>query len=61
MVLTVESIEKNDSGNITNIIVKQEPVSETNKPKAFIHWVSQPTLTSIRLYERLYVYIISII
>ncbi|KAF7391735.1 hypothetical protein HZH68_011278 [Vespula germanica] len=54
VVLTVESIEKNDSGNITNIIVKQEPVSETNKPKAFIHWVSQPTLTSIRLYERLF-------
>ncbi|XP_047359748.1 probable glutamine--tRNA ligase [Vespa velutina] len=54
VVLTIESVEKNDSGNITNIIVKQEPVSETNKPKAFIHWVSQPTLTSIRLYERLF-------
>ncbi|XP_046827677.1 probable glutamine--tRNA ligase [Vespa crabro] len=54
VVLTIESVEKNDSGNITNIIVKQKPVSETNKPKAFIHWVSQPTLTSIRLYERLF-------
>ncbi|XP_014606165.1 PREDICTED: probable glutamine--tRNA ligase [Polistes canadensis] len=54
VVLTIESIEKSDNGNITNLIVKQEPVSESNKPKAFIHWVSQPTLASIRLYERLF-------
>ncbi|XP_015184756.1 PREDICTED: probable glutamine--tRNA ligase [Polistes dominula] len=54
VVLTIESVEKNDNGNITNLIVKQEPVSESNKPKAFIHWVSQPTLASIRLYEPLF-------
>lgn len=54
VVLTVESIEKNDNGTIVNIIVKQEPVSEQNKPKAFIHWVSEPMLASIRLYERLF-------
>lgn len=40
-------------GNIVNLIVTQEPISETNKPKAFIHWVSNPILASIRLYERL--------
>ncbi|XP_043501637.1 probable glutamine--tRNA ligase [Polistes fuscatus] len=54
VVLTIESVEKSDNGNITNLIVKQEAVSESNKPKAFIHWVSQPTLASIRLYERLF-------
>jgi len=53
VVLTFESIEKDASDNITNIIVTQKPVSEKNKPKAFIHWVSHPILASIRLYERL--------
>jgi glutaminyl-tRNA synthetase len=53
VILTFESIEKDISNNITNIIVTQEPVSEKNKPKAFIHWVSHPILASVRLYERL--------
>lgn len=53
VVVTFQSIEKDASGNITNITVKQELVSESNKPKAFIHWVSNPTLASVRLYERL--------
>ncbi|EFN78066.1 probable glutamine--tRNA ligase [Harpegnathos saltator] len=54
VVLTFQSIEKDASGNITNVTVKQEPVSESNKPKAFIHWVSHPALASVRLYERLF-------
>ncbi|XP_076646067.1 glutaminyl-tRNA synthetase [Halictus rubicundus] len=54
VVLTVQEIERDSSGNIINIIVKQEPASENNKPKAFIHWVSNPVLASIRLYERLF-------
>lgn len=54
VVLTVKEIERDSSGDIVNIIVKQEPISETNKPKAFIHWVSNPVLASIRLYERLF-------
>ncbi|XP_018342396.1 PREDICTED: probable glutamine--tRNA ligase [Trachymyrmex septentrionalis] len=53
-IVTFESIEKDASGNITNIIVRQDPVSEKNKPKAFIHWVSYPVLASVRLYERLF-------
>ncbi|XP_012263515.2 probable glutamine--tRNA ligase [Athalia rosae] len=54
VVITLKSIEKDASGNIINLIVKQEPVSETNKPKAFIHWVSKPSLASVRLYEPLF-------
>ncbi|XP_015434585.1 PREDICTED: probable glutamine--tRNA ligase [Dufourea novaeangliae] len=54
VVLTVKEIEKDSSGKIMNIIVKQEPASESNKPKAFIHWVSNPVLASVRLYERLF-------
>ena len=53
VVLTLKSIEKDATGKITNLIVKQDPVSDKNKPKAFIHWVSHPTLASVRLYERL--------
>ncbi|XP_018403540.1 PREDICTED: probable glutamine--tRNA ligase [Cyphomyrmex costatus] len=53
-VVTFECFEKDASGNITNIIVRQDPVSEKNKPKAFIHWVSHPVLASIRLYEYLF-------
>ncbi|XP_029673330.1 probable glutamine--tRNA ligase [Formica exsecta] len=54
MVVTFENIEKDASGNIINITVRQDPVSENNKPKAFIHWVSNPVLASVRLYERLF-------
>lgn len=53
IVVTFENIEKDASGNIINITVRQDPVSENNKPKAFIHWVSSPVLASVRLYERL--------
>lgn len=53
VVLSVVKIEKDSSGNVTNIVAKQEPVSDKNKPKAFIHWVSNPSLASIRLYDNL--------
>ncbi|KAG5318412.1 SYQ ligase, partial [Pseudoatta argentina] len=53
-IVTFESIEKDASSNITNIIVRNDPVTEKNKPKAFIHWVSHPVLASVRLYERLF-------
>lgn len=53
VVVTFEDIEKDDSGNIINIIVRQELVTENNKPKAFIHWVCNPVSASVRLYERL--------
>ncbi|XP_043260696.1 probable glutamine--tRNA ligase isoform X1 [Colletes gigas] len=54
VVLTIKEIERDSSSNIVNIIVQQEPISENNKPKAFIHWVSNPVLASVRLYERLF-------
>lgn len=54
VVITLQSVEKDSTGRITNIIAKQEPVSEKNKPKAFIHWVSKPSLASVNLYSRLF-------
>lgn len=56
VVLKVDSVEKNSNGEITNVTVTQEPVSENNKPKAFIHWVSQPVKATVRLYERLFLH-----
>lgn len=54
VVITLQSVEKDSTGRITNLIVKQEPVSDKNKPKAFIHWVSNPSLASVRIYDRLF-------
>lgn len=49
----MKEIVRDGDGNIVNLIVEQEPISEANKPKAFIHWVSNPVPASIRLYDRL--------
>ncbi|KOC59075.1 putative glutamine--tRNA ligase [Habropoda laboriosa] len=54
IVLKVKEIERDSSGNIINLIVTQESISDSNKPKAFIHWVSNPILASVKLYERLF-------
>ncbi|XP_063977251.1 probable glutamine--tRNA ligase [Diachasmimorpha longicaudata] len=54
IVLTFQRIERDESGKMTGLIVKQEPLTDKNKPKAFIHWVAKPKLASIRLYERLF-------
>ncbi|CAK9807281.1 Probable glutamine--tRNA ligase [Anthophora plagiata] len=54
IVLKVEKVERDSCGNITNLIVTHESISDSNKPKAFIHWVSNPVLASVRLYERLF-------
>lgn len=54
VVLTLQKIEKDSTGKITGLVVRQEPVNDKNKPKAFIHWVAKPKLASIRLYEKLF-------
>ncbi|CAD6226896.1 GSCOCG00005967001-RA-CDS [Cotesia congregata] len=54
VVLTLQKVEKDPSGKITGLVVRQEPVNDKNKPKAFIHWVAKPKLASIRLYEKLF-------
>jgi glutaminyl-tRNA synthetase len=53
IVLTVQQIEKNENNLIVNLKVRQEYISQKNKPKAFIQWVSQPSLAHVRMYERL--------
>lgn len=52
VVLTVEKVEK-EGDKVKHIIAKQQVVSNDNKPKAFVHWVSKPVSIHVRLYERL--------
>ena len=43
-------------GNVSELKTTCESVSDTAKPKGFIHWVSSPISCEIRIYERLYVH-----
>lgn len=48
-------ISQDSEGKISEILVTCVKTTEAIKPKAFIHWVSQPVSCEIRLYEKLYV------
>lgn len=43
-----------EAGQVVEIKVKLEPVETTAKPKAFIHWVSDPVEVYVRIYSRLF-------
>jgi glutaminyl-tRNA synthetase len=51
--IAVTKVLKDSEGNVVKLEVKCEPTSVGEKPKAFIHWVSQPLNIEVRLYERL--------
>lgn len=42
------------SGNVIELIVRASSLTEQNKPKAFVHWVSRPITAEVRLYDRLF-------
>lgn len=54
VVLSVKELVKDKNGSIVHLLVNQEPISEKNKPKAFIQWVAQPSIATINLYEKLF-------
>ncbi len=54
-VISLEAVTRNAAGEIAEIRVTARPSSEGSKPKAFVHWVSDPLICTVRLYERLYV------
>jgi hypothetical protein len=56
-VIAVTEVLKDSKGNVVELEVKCEPSSVGEKPKAFIHWVSQPLSIEVRLHERLQVLI----
>lgn len=54
VVLKVIEVLKNSAGGILELKCTCEKVEVTEKPKAFIHWVSHPIEIEVRLYERLF-------
>ncbi|XP_060575052.1 glutamine--tRNA ligase-like [Ruditapes philippinarum] len=52
-VIEVESLKKDNSGNISEVLVKCLKSSE-KKPKGFIQWVCNPQVCEVRLYDRLF-------
>ncbi|XP_071495236.1 glutamine--tRNA ligase-like [Diadema antillarum] len=53
-VLSVESVLTDNKGQVTELKARITPLEETTKPKAFIHWVSDPLECEVRIYERLF-------
>lgn len=54
IVLSVTEEILDSSGVLTELVVRASPLTEQNKPKAFVHWVSRPISAEVRLYDRLF-------
>nr|CAG4651602.1 EOG090X01EL [Triops cancriformis] len=55
-VLSVSKVIKNTEGQVSELETTCRPTTEGEKPKAFIHWVSDPQKVEVRLYERLFMH-----
>lgn len=53
-VLKVSKVIKSSDGSIQELECTAEPSDAADKPKAFIHWVSNPISVEVRLYELLF-------
>uniref|UniRef100_A0A8C9B0I9 Glutamine--tRNA ligase n=1 Tax=Prolemur simus TaxID=1328070 RepID=A0A8C9B0I9_PROSS len=53
-VIELQHVVKGSSGCVESLEVTCRRADAGEKPKAFIHWVSQPLTCEIRLYERLF-------
>lgn len=53
-VIKVTEVKKDASGKVVEIICTCESVDKTEKPKAFIQFVSNPLEIEVRLYESLF-------
>ncbi|XP_064130624.1 glutamine--tRNA ligase isoform X2 [Loxodonta africana] len=53
-VIELQHIVKDPSGCVASLEVTCSRADAGEKPKAFIHWVSQPLTCEIRLYDRLF-------
>ncbi|NWY00040.1 SYQ ligase, partial [Nothoprocta ornata] len=55
-VIAVQNVIKDASGRIMELEVTCTKSDAADKPKAFIHWVSEPLACEVRLYERLFLH-----
>jgi len=53
-VIKVTNVVKDSCGGITEVHVTCEDSATCAKPKAFVHWVSNPLKCEVRLYDRLF-------
>uniref|UniRef100_A0A7N6BYS0 Glutamine--tRNA ligase n=1 Tax=Anabas testudineus TaxID=64144 RepID=A0A7N6BYS0_ANATE len=53
-VISVQKVIKDAQGKVVELEVSCCSSDTAEKPKAFIHWVSQPVKCEVRLYERLF-------
>ncbi|XP_046386642.1 probable glutamine--tRNA ligase [Ischnura elegans] len=56
LVISFSDIVKDNSGMVSELKVLCKPIDEAEKPKAFIHWVSDPIPVEVRLYENLFLH-----
>uniref|UniRef100_A0A3Q3M8R1 Probable glutamine--tRNA ligase n=1 Tax=Mastacembelus armatus TaxID=205130 RepID=A0A3Q3M8R1_9TELE len=55
-VISVQKVIKDAQGKVVELEVTCCSSETAEKPKAFIHWVSQPLVCEMRLYERLFLH-----
>ncbi|XP_067448699.1 glutamine--tRNA ligase [Thunnus thynnus] len=55
-VISVQKVIKDAQGKVVELEVNCCSSETAEKPKAFIHWVSQPLKCEVRLYERLFLH-----
>uniref|UniRef100_A0A8D0A3Z3 Glutamine--tRNA ligase n=1 Tax=Sander lucioperca TaxID=283035 RepID=A0A8D0A3Z3_SANLU len=55
-VISVQKVIKDTQGKVVELEVSCCNSETAEKPKAFIHWVSQPLVCEVRLYERLFLH-----
>uniref|UniRef100_A0A8B9L250 glutamine--tRNA ligase n=1 Tax=Astyanax mexicanus TaxID=7994 RepID=A0A8B9L250_ASTMX len=55
-IISVQRVIKDGSGKVVELEVTCASSDSAEKPKAFIHWVSQPLKCEVRLYERLFLH-----
>lgn len=55
-VISVERVIKDAQGQVVELEVTCSSCDSAEKPKAFVHWVSQPLECEVRLYERLFLH-----
>ncbi|VVC89147.1 unnamed protein product, partial [Leptidea sinapis] len=53
-ILKVEKVIKDSNGRVTEIQCQALSTEKSEKPKAFVHWVSEPVTVEVRLYEPLF-------
>eukprot|EP00794_Sanderia_malayensis_P006051 gene6051-6753_t len=54
LVITLKDVVKDKDGVVSELRVSCEESAKTSKPKAFIHWVSNPMKCEVRIYGRLF-------